>query len=397
MRVLAGLALSFAVLAPAYVGWASQETRVVTTGSFRQAGASSSGSLSRELIERMGDRLGLDEVQREIAMDLYRALSDTRQQLADGLREAIEAERVAVEGGITLDFGKIKALTGEYQRATKALEATYLTDLRSMLSEEQVESWPAAERVYRRGTSLGSLMRSEARVDLEELVREQRPEALARAEVLDVLERWAVQVDGLLQERERKAEAIDDDAGMGLGVVLMGGDEDPFEDLRKIDARIASAGDQALRTLAGVLEDDGLREAWLRKAYGRVYRQTKAEARLEAAMALADLTDDQRLQLEAAGSQHERDATAARSRWVQAEREREEEDRLPPGVVIQIQGAEPSASDLARRAIDELDERLESKLVAILTEAQIGALPARPEREGGDRIELRGSTIRIGG
>jgi hypothetical protein len=397
MRVLAGLALSFAVLAPAHVGWASQETRVVTTGSFRQAGASSSGSLSRELIERMGDRLGLDEVQREIAMDLYRALSDTRQQLADGLREAIEAERVAVEGGITLDFGKIKALTGEYQRATKALEATYLTDLRSMLSEEQAESWPAAERVYRRGTSLGSLMRSEARVDLEELVREQRPEALARAEVSNVLERWAVQVDGLLQERERRSEALKGDAEMDLKVVLMGGDDDPFEELREIDARIASAGDQTLRTLAAVLEDDGLREAWLRKAYTRVFRQTQAEARLEAAMALENLTDDQRSQLEAAGSQHERDASAARSRWVQAEREREEEDRLVPGVMIKIQGAEPSASDLARRAIDELDERLESKLAAILTEAQIGALPARPERKGGDRIELRGSTIRIGG
>ncbi|MEQ8843981.1 MAG: hypothetical protein RIB58_03925 [Phycisphaerales bacterium] len=346
----------------------------------------------------MGDRLALDEVQREIAIDLYRALSDTRQQMADGLREAIEAEKGSAEGGdFSVIMSTIQELTSGHQRATKALEATYLTDLRSMLSEEQAESWPAAERVYRRGTSLGSLMRSEARVDLEELVREQRPEALARAEVSNVLERWAVQVDGLLQERERRSEALKGDAEMDLKVVLMGGDDDPFEELREIDARIASAGDQTLRTLAAVLEDDGLREAWLRKAYTRVFRQTQAEARLEAAMALENLTDDQRSQLEAAGSQHERDASAARSRWVQAEREREEEDRLVPGVMIKIQGAEPSASDLARRAIDELDERLESKLAAILTEAQIGALPARPEREGGDRIELRGSTIRIGG
>lgn len=397
MRAMVALAVSVATTLPASVSSGMQETRVVTSGSFHLAGASSSRSLSRELVERMGDRLDLDEVQHEIAMDLFRDLSDARQQLADGLREAIEAERVRGEGGITLDLGKIKELTSGYQRATKALEATYLMDLRAMLGEAQAESWPAAERVYRRGTSLGSLLRSEARVDVDKLVRDERPQALGRQEVADVLERWAVQVDGLLREREREADKIDGDAAEELAVALIGGDEDPYEELRAIDARIASAGDRALRTLAGVLGDDGLREAWLRQAYPRIFRQTGAEARLETAMTLESLTDDQRSQLEAAEAQHERDASAARSRWVQAERERESEDRLPPGVLIQMQGAEPSASELARRAVGELDARLDSKLDAILTEAQLLALPASPARQAGERFELRGGSLRIGG
>jgi hypothetical protein len=149
-----------------------------------------------------------------------------------------------------------------------------------------------------------------------------------------------------------------------------------------------------------VLEDDSVERAWVRKAFARVYRQTDGERRLEAANALEDLTTEQREQLAALTARHERDVSAARDRWVAAEKEREADKTFPPGMTVIISGQEPTPSDEAREAVKELDERLEDTLASILNEQQLAKLPeTRGEQEGMQFAPAGGASrsIRIGG
>ena len=269
-----------------------------------------------------------------------------------------------------------------------------------MLTGAQAEAWPAAERVYRRGVQLGSLLRSEARVDLDQMVRREHPEAIERTDVADVLERWAIQVDALLIERARKAEAIEPNQGFGVGVVALGDGEDRYKGLRAIDARIVAAGEQTVRLLQGVLEDDSIERTWLEAAFARVYRDTDGERRLAAAFEREDLDAEQREQLEAAAAQHEREVAVARERWVKAEREREIESTLPPNVSVVVRGEDPTPSQLARDAVKELEARLEARLEAILTAEQLAELPEPTTIEGAMTFtpgSSPGRAIRLGG
>ena len=380
---------------------ASAQERVFVTATSRPAGPSSSGPLSRELVERMADRLSLDEIQREVAMELFRELGSTRQEMGDTMRSAIEAARAdGNDGDISAMITKIRGLTEAYGDRMRELESMFMDDLRAMLTKEQDQRWADAERMYRRGTRLSSLTRSQARVDIDELVHEEFAAATENKDVQEALARWAVQIDSMLLERERKAEAMDDGNDTGIREIVVGAAEDPYKDLRAVDARIVTLGEQTVRAIAGILDDDAIESAWLRKAFARVFRETDGEKRLAAAMELGGLTDEQREQLETASTQHYRDVGPARDRWVKAESEREAENRLPPGVSVVVRGQVESPTADARKAVQELDERLERRLAAILSGEQLAQLPERAGANAETLFQPRsveGQAIRIGG
>ncbi len=378
----------------------AQERMVVAT-SGRAIGPGGSGRLTRELVERMADRLSLDEIQREIAMELFRELGSTRQELGDAMRQAIEAARTEVDDG---DFAamitKIRSLTSAYSDRMSELEAVFMSDLQAMLTEEQGQLWSHAQRMYRRGTQMQSLTRSQARVDIDKLVRDEFDAAAENEDIREALERWEMQIDSMLLDRKRKADAMEDGNDGGFQELVIGGTDDPYKDLREVDGRIVTLGEQTVRAIAGILEDNAIEEAWLRRAFARVYRETDGEKRLAAAMELGGLSDEQREQLDAASTQHYREVGPARDRWVKAESEREEENMLPPGVSVVISGQGESPSDEARKAVDDLDERLERRLAAILSDAQLAELPERAGENADVLFRPRpvdGQTIRIGG
>ncbi|NRA58137.1 MAG: hypothetical protein HRU13_08520, partial [Phycisphaerales bacterium] len=262
----------------------AQERMVVAT-SGRAIGPGGSGRLTRELVERMADRLSLDEIQREIAMKLFRELGSTRQELGDAMRQAIEAARTELDDGdIAAMITKIRSLTSAYSDRMSELEAVFMSDLQAMLTEEQGQLWSHAQRMYRRGTQMQSLTRSQARVDIDKLVRDEFDAAAENEDVRQALERWEMQIDSMLLDRKRKADAMEDGNDDGFQELVIGGTDDPYKDLREVDGRIVTLGEQTVRAIAGILEDDAIEEAWLRRAFARVYRETDGEKRLAAAM-----------------------------------------------------------------------------------------------------------------
>lgn len=373
--------------------------RVVVHASSSSLTSGTADGLSRDRVKGMTEALGFDEVQSSVALDMYRDLADAKQAAADSLRHDIQRLQQEADGQDMMSMmTKIKEATGNHQERVRVLELTFMSDLRALMTPEQEENWPKAERLHRRGKHLRTLLRAPARVDLEELVRTEFAQTAGNADVIDMLDRWSVQVDGHLVERERKASAIGINPDF-RGGIFFGGGEDPYKELREIDGRIAQLGEQTIRMMSGIFGDDAFHSAWLRLAYPRVYRPLDAERRLEAALGLEDLSPSQREQLEAMAAQHARDASAARARWVEAEKEREANDPLPPGVMVLVDGQEHAGSAPARLAVRDLGVRLEQRLSQILTAEQMELLPkAEPESDAVQFTPAGSSrTIRIGG
>lgn len=396
--VLAALGLGLAIGTPA-IGQQGDTVIVRSTAGPGMLGAGR--EMSRDTVDRMGELLGFDELQREVAAELFKEVLDNRQSLGDAMRRDIEKARELVEeGDFSAMLTRIKEITAGHQSAVEGLEATYLEDMRAMLTPDQEALWPKVERLYRRHQNMRSLTRSLAQVDVDDLVRTEFEAVYAKPEVAEVLERWSVQVDSMLVERARKAEDIAGGAGFEGGVFFIGEAGDDYKPLRDIDDRLVSAGQQAVRAIGGVLEDDSVERAWVRKAFARVYRQTDGERRLSAANALESLTTDQQEQLAVVTEQHGRELSAARDRWVAAEKQREADNTLPPGITLISSGREPTPSDEARDAVKELDRRLEDKLASILNDEQLAQLPEASGPEDEFRLAPAGGarrTIRIGG
>mgnify|MGYP001793354562 CR=1 FL=1 len=400
-----GLGLVLGVVAGGLLGGVAShavaQERVVVATSTTAVGPGSTGRMTRELVERMANVLTRDEIQREVAMDLFRELSSTKQELGDALRAGIESARIeGNDGDIAEMVGKIRGQSEAYNSRVRELEGTFMEDVRAMLTEEQEQDWAGAERLYRRGIRLPSLLRAQARVDVDALVRDEFEEAVADENITEALERWSIQLDSMLLERQRKVDAMDDGNDGVFQELVIGGTEDPYKDLREIDARIVTLGEQTVRSIAGVLEDDAIEQAWLRKAFTRVYRETQGEKRLAAALELEDLSDELREQLDTLSTQHEREGGPARQRWARAESEREEESVLPPGVSVMISGGSESPSAKARDAVNELSDKLERRLASILSAEQLAELPkgAGENVEGLFRArEAQSEMIRIGG
>ncbi|GIW74386.1 MAG: hypothetical protein KatS3mg103_0908 [Phycisphaerales bacterium] len=251
---------------------------VMGGGPSQSVSALGMGAVPARCVERMGEALGLDATQMEVALSLHEAMGQRRQALGARLREAIQqARQDAGRDDPMATINAIKAHTAAYQADLEALREAFMEDLHALLLPQQEQAWPIAERIERRWRLLGSLLEPQARVDVEELVRSRGlSQDSAQGEASAILDQWAQQIDRLLVARIRQAEALQAAPGEGSVAILPGG-EDPYAPLREVDEQISQASQAAVRSLAVVLEDAGLEQAFVEAAYPWVYRPTDAE------------------------------------------------------------------------------------------------------------------------
>lgn len=390
--MLTALACCFVVAMPPLSPAAQQQGRSVVIATSPEAARGQAASLSRSDFERYGSLLELDDVQREVAAELFAEFADRRTQRRDLQRERMAAAREgAREGG---DFGElyraIRSLGEQERKASDAEQATLLADVRALLTEAQAERWPLVERRLRRDRLLSGLTRSLARVDMEDLVREAAPELAQTPEMASEIEAWALRVDKALRQREKLAADVAENAfnvGGGARLVMSvtetrGQGEDPYKPLREIDGRLEDMAGALVRVagaMAGPEQAQAIDRAWHERAFPQVYRPTDGERRLQAALAMEGLTADQADVLAALRDEVARLADTRRAAWLAAARQAEAASTLPPGVELQVGGdgapADPVAQ--ARESVRAIDTRIEGGLEAVLTADQIAQLPAR--------------------
>ncbi|MFO0873362.1 MAG: Spy/CpxP family protein refolding chaperone [Phycisphaerales bacterium] len=166
----------------------------------------------------------------------------------------------------------------------------------------------------------------EAEIDLGEILDRCDLSREARSAAGPALERWSTQATGLVRQRfetclaaqrdidKFNARAMNVSEG-GRAEVNIDSNDPGFAEMQKAQARIASANRQlsdfnrdASREIMAALPPEArepFRRAFNRAAHPMLFRDRQtAQPKLDAAIAVADLTDAQRLQLSALAAEH---------------------------------------------------------------------------------------------
>lgn len=345
-------------------------------------------SVSRQSLETYARILGMDEAQKEAAKilaDGYRAtLADLETDLKGRI---VKLEEQAQNEGFGVLQKQMPKMIGEFGERQKAAESQFIKDIKALLTDAQLEKFPKLERHRRRETYMRMGTVSGAGVDVW-LIQErllQREGIVVeenRGQVTEVMDRYDMDMDRLLQEMERlyKEDAGKDAEGGAemFDFTRTMGRIKPYSDL---GFRIRDLNREAARKLEALLTEEGQKQFRVQfkvRAYPRVYRKSVVQKLYDAAMKLPDLTEEQKEAVLASKTRFERDLGPLNEAWARAIDDAEPKAGGSMALLMnQYAGAGsfPELSD-ARKARQEADRAAKARLVDLLTAEQREQLPS---------------------
>jgi hypothetical protein len=279
----------------------------------------------------------------------------------------------------------------------------FLTDLQTVLSERQMETWPDFRRSLRRMKSIGRGEFAGESVDLFRIVDQLDLEPPERERIGAVLEPYAVSFDQALRARNDYL----DESRPKLMDAMAAGDIDRARTLAERENALRIAVRRVNETYADAitaLAADGLspetaeafRKAWREAAYPRIYRRTAMQRAFEAALELDGLDEEMIEAIRAMRDAYQADLAVRNSTLVQLTRDTEPDQRIEQLEMIaarmddkmMIPPQNPLRESYRERMEFERDYR--TQLEALLSEEQIEQLPPMRERAArSDRGERR--------
>jgi hypothetical protein len=367
-----------------------QEQRMVFTRSLAPGGDGYTPVSSREL-ESYGRTLGFDQGQSEAAgmllegyRDAVRAAQEERRKTTEQARLEFEDSRdhqVMMEG--------MRKSGERYRERTDELEASFFNDLKSLATGEQLDRWAKVERARRRERLMGQGPVSTANVDVIKLLEQADGSWRQGEHIQAILERYELQLDGLLGERARAGAALDQAPLGRFDEDLLAQMNKAQEKQREVALRIRQLNDATLAELAALVEDAAergeLEMAYQKAKFPRVYREAHTQRLLAAASGFDDLSGPQREAVQSLQAAYEAQAASLNGRWARELAEAEKSGaESSGGMVIRMGdfGGQEEETALARasKARRELDQDFESRLRDVLDEAQEARLPERERR-----------------
>lgn len=266
----------------------------------------------------------------------------------------------------------------------------FLDDLRSLLTPEQIESnWPRLERYRRRAAWLRMGPVSGSAVDLISLVEKMNLPPDMGAKLAETLDRYELDIDRLLRERERFEAENAAKPGDGPPPLF---DPERFQKQfaadRENGIKVRDTNQTYARQLGSMLpeaERARLAEMFQTASFKRIYRETFTAKKLKAAERLADLDESQKQRLQSLSERYAREIKAANDRLAESQA-RAEADGTAHAFPVVMMGAteDGTPADLkdARTARRDLDRRYSEQLAQVLTEDQQARLPKPGEGRG---------------
>lgn len=242
--------------------------------------------------------LALSEAERDALFSLHEGYVQSLKSRGEAIGEDMEEriERAQALGDPALAQAKPEEVASWEAEAKKHKEA-FLDDLKSLLTREQTDRWPLAERELRRFKTIGSgRLRGES-VDLVRLVEEGLPESWTNPQVAEVLVRYAEAMDGALRARQ---DYITGDRESEFHSKASSDKEAATKIWEEALAKRVAVRDLNLRfadQIAGLLSDEQgekFRRAVFEKSYPSLVKPTRSESVIRAAAALNSLTPTQR-------------------------------------------------------------------------------------------------------
>lgn len=354
--------------------------------------------VSNKDLQRYAEVLNLTPDQEEAAKALLQGYQEAYQQQAQAMRDKMDAMRES--GGDNRDpanWDKIRKGFDDLRESRKQAEASFTADLKSVLTPEQTDLWPKAEREVRREKTLGRGLLSGESVDVVQITQDlvdSLPEADRQA-VLDavnpILEQYSQDLDRELVARNEAFET-----GMSKGGELMAkGDMDAvqalFEKSREASDRVRDVNQRYARQVEALLPeaDHPAFESAVKKAsFPDVYRETYGAKVVAAAAGFADLDENQKATVRAIADSYNRDLAAANEKMTAAILESEKNMTVGDMFRGRGQGGQGGGrrQGMAEmyQARRDLDDSTVESLKKVLTPEQFAKLPARQQRGGPD-------------
>jgi len=214
---------------------------------------------------------------------------------------------------------EMQEIEKNWMKRRQDLGADFFENVKAILAPDQLAKWPAYERNRRRRTQLhvGAFFAGEG-VDVIELLDELKLEEPQYAAVAPIVESYAIELDGLLQQRIRAAEDVRNIDYMDPGA--QGSMFDKFERILGVRRQIRDANRKHMQIIATSIPGpagEQLTRTFHAKCYPRIYGPTQADSFLETVLALEDLSTQQRGGVEGIAAMYRDQAAAANQQLAQ--------------------------------------------------------------------------------
>ena len=350
-------------------------------------------------LPRLTEILNLDSGQKDLIeiflteyQQAYATTSEEFEEKQQALREELRDSGADRRGNWQEMIEPIRELQQERRAASGKLRDAFVTNVKSVLSEEQVDHWPAFEREMRRRQQLPQALIAGESVNLFDVVEEARVTEPERLKLKPILNEYDIALDDALVRREKDLEDIEE----AFREIMREGnfDEalDRAEAQRKLRTRIRDINEQYAAMIAAELSDASeFNTIFNERAYPEVYNDTYAENVFKTAMTL-ELNPDA---LEAVSTLA--DSYFTRLDQINASLQRTVREYDPTSIERRIKmfqermnGGNTSFEDPVREAMQErrdFEQGMIKQLHAMLTDEQIEQLPDEPRsrRRGGAR------------
>jgi len=358
-------------------------------------------------IPTMVNVLGLDEVQRDIItgfVEQYQAdFNAENEKFRDDMARL--REQLREEGGANIDWrDRIEPLRARMESTTTArrtMRDTLLNDVKAVLLAQQLEKWPAYERVLRRRYSLPRGLISGERVDLFAVVESAGLDESSRLAIAPVLADYELQLDDAIVRRDQDMQRAEEDIRDAFQSMDIDLARQAIERQRKLRVRLRDINDQFATQIESNLADPApFRAAYRDAAFPQIYRETWGMLSFESALAIDGLDPATRSSIEALHDQFTQRIAQLNEQLERVYREEEPKrgERMLQMFTERLNAADNTPGGgfqrmedpirLAEQQRSEYERQMVEQMSAMLTPEQVALLPADPRRPG-DRGEFR--------
>jgi len=357
-------------------------------GAIRRMSGMTSPSVNSRQLKKYAETLGLDEAQKQTADSLLSAY-DTDYLAAvtrmTDLQKAMQ-EEMSQTGDMSIMRDAMGDAFKKFRRRIDKIEKGFMEDLKSILSEKQLERWPIVERTHRRKTTIGWGSFSGEAMDLIELVEGLRLPPGQSAALTETLEQYAQTLDSELVARNK---VVDEQISLWMDQFMSPDPEKMAEQqksIRESGVRIVDVNKRFARQIEGMLDAEAqgeFKEKVKLASFPMVYRKSYAMRLFETAEKIPNMAQANLDAIKDLKGQYERESAPLNDAWAAAVAEAELADETGMKLFAgQFGQGLPEDVKKAKEAREALDKRMMDSVKSLLTEEQQKLLPDqkfRPE------------------
>ncbi len=346
-------------------------------------------AVSARQVEKYNQMLGLSAEQKAAVKMLYDGYAEQARETGEKVRTQMEGMRDqmrdADDRGAMME--KMQASMREVRATRKAQDDGFTSDVKSLLTPEQIEKWPTVERMQRRESSMRRGFVSGERVDLTTLLEDPKLSDEGKKAAREVAAQYEEELDRELIKRNKWQERQMEE----MGAMRQNGDMEAIQKMieegRAMNVKVRDVNRKYAKAIENALPE-GDRQAFAASfkaaSFPDVYRTTPTTEALKAADSMKDLSPDQQEGVKQLMTSYEKSLNAANDKLAAAV----EEQEMQFDITQMGRGRgqdEDSPVGTQRRARRDLDRTTLDSLKKILTPEQAAKLPKRDDEGGRGR------------